>query len=324
MSDSELGWGASHAFPWTGVHHCHLLSMSPGWKQRTWEVMLSEFLLLSVAEIYSLQEIHVSVSFSTKPWPGPQWDKFAFIWQVLSGVWNTGKASQLEVEVEITPDCPWVVIYVDATFCGETEAGNSSLHHIQSLVSCLTLSLSFVSRFLTAQDCALLISLRSCACALPLSPAPLLYPQNPPKAPPWSPGQRLQSYWTNLFLGFYYRFFRAETILETPGLVLCLVKNNGVGKRLEEQPNPGRKPSMPAHPLPHCPSWCWAVCAVGLDGVCWPFRQVHCEGCYRLASAGGGRTEREGGRWKVHIYHIWDFAWFVLNQSTANYLPSPS
>lgn len=183
---------------------------------------------------------------------------------------------------------------------------------------------AFVSRFLTAQDCALLISLRSCACALPLSPAPLLYPQNPPKAPPWSPGQRLQSYWTNLFLGFYYRFFRAETILETPGLVLCLVKNNGVGKRLEEQPNPGRKPSMPAHPLPHCPSWCWAVCAVGLDGVCWPFRQVHCEGCYRLASAGGGRTEREGGRWKVHIYHIWDFAWFVLNQSTANYLPSPS
>lgn len=31
----------------------------------------------------------------------------------------------------------------------------------------------------------------------------------------------------------------------------------------------------------------------GLDDICWPFRQVHCEGCHRLASAGGGRTGRE-------------------------------
>lgn len=41
-----------------------------------------------------------------------------------------------------------------------------------------------------------------------------------------------------------------------------------------------------------------------------------------LASAGGGRTWREGGkgggRWKVHVYHAWNFACLVLNQSTAN------
>lgn len=189
MSNSEVRWGASQAFPWTGVHHCHLLSMSPGWKQRTWEVILSEFLLLSVAEIYSLQEIHVSVSFSTKLWPGPQWDKFAFIWQVLSGV----EIQWRHHSWRITPDCPWGIIYVDATFCGETEAGNSCLHHIQSLISYLTFLClvpafapiqAFVSRFLTAQDRTLLISLHSCACVLPLSPGPLLYPQNPPKPHP--------------------------------------------------------------------------------------------------------------------------------------------
>ena len=41
-------------------------------------------------------------------------------------------------------------------------------------------------------------------------------------------------------------------------------------------------------------------------------------GAIGLASAGGGRTWREGGSWKVHVYHVWDFVCLVLNQSTAN------
>lgn len=39
------------------------------------------------------------------------------------------------------------------------------------------------------------------------------------------------------------------------------------------------------------------------------------------AAAGGGSTGKEGGRWKVsvyHVYHVGDFACLVLNQSTAN------
>lgn len=164
-----------------------------------------------------------------------------------------------------------------------------------------------VSRFLTAQDCALLIFSPLLGTCPSLSPGPLLHPQSPPKAPPQSPGQRLQSYWTNLFLGFCYRSFREETILEIPGPVPCLIKNKGVGKRLEEQPSSGRKPRMPTQPATLPQLVLGSMCS-GLDGVCWPFRQVHCEGCHRLASAGGGGAEREGGRWKVHIYHIWDFA----------------
>ena len=132
-------------------------------------------------------------------------------------------------------------MHADATCCGGTKAGNSSLYHIQTSVSYLTLSPSCPSLHLhpglppdssLPQDCALLIFSPLLYQCPSLFPGPLLHPQTttPPNASPWSPAQ---SYWTYSFwvsTVLTYRFFRAETFLEIPGLAPCLVENKGLGK----------------------------------------------------------------------------------------------
>ena len=88
------------------------------------------------------------------------------------------------------------------------------------------------SRFLTAPGL--------CSAHFFSPPVPVSFPlsrttaastnHNPPNASPWSPAQ---SYWTYSFwvsTVLTYRFFRAETFLEIPGLAPCLVENKGLGK----------------------------------------------------------------------------------------------
>lgn len=114
----------------------------------------------------------------------------------------------------------------------------------------------------------------------PLSPGPPLYSENPPKAPPWSPGQQLQ-----VILNSPLSAFLQPSAVDSLGQ--RLVKKSGPGtipgreqegwESLEERRSPEGKPIVP---VPAMMPWL-APGSVngGLDDVCWPPSQVHHEGC---------------------------------------------
>lgn len=294
-----MGWGAvlpepspGQAFTFATSEHVSCVETEDLRSHNCWISPANKMPKCILCPYHSLilHKFHMSVGFFTKPQPRPRWDKFACIWQELSGVWYTDKMSQLEIEVNITLDCLWGIMHVDAT-CGETEAGYSWA--VPHLNSCFLFDLISVlpppmppsrpaSRFLTAPGL--------CYAHFPFTPVHVSsalsrttaaftssshsHSSSRRKAPPWS---NSRSYWTHLWVstGVSCRVFSADIISEILGLVPCLVKSKGWkrSQTLNEDTICLPIPTVMPWLVLGCVSW-------GRDAICRPFRQVHHEGCH--------------------------------------------
>lgn len=197
MSKSEPGHEAlGRCFPSPPLDRhslCHLLSMSPGWKQRGLRIMLTEFLvpkcILGLTTPLPCKRFVCQRAFPLNLSPGHCRMKLS----APGRCFLVGEVSQLEVEVEITLGCSQGIMHVDATCCGGREAGDSRAAQLLSsrllfvFISVLPPPLphpGLPPDSSLSQACALLIS-PSLLCMGPsLSPGPPPHSQNPSKAPP--------------------------------------------------------------------------------------------------------------------------------------------
>lgn len=162
--------------------------------------------------------------------------------------------------MEVLPEGPWDA-FMWMLLAEELSLETAGLRHISIPVSILTLSLSYPAPLIPIWAC---LQIPHCARTVlrsfssppvhvssPLSRTSAAFTE-PAQSPsmescPVTPDYTgLTSSWVSIARSC--RFFRAEAVLEIPGLVPCLVESKGVGKRLEEKSSPERRPSMSTHP----------------------------------------------------------------------------